>query len=160
MKPADAVVVIDAGRTVDLPYPSLTHNLHPEIELVVAIGLGGKNILANQTSEHIYGYAVGLDMTRRDLQLDMKNRDAPGASARVLTKPRPSAQSPRPARCPALARPRSPCMSTGAAPAQPDQPADLECGRDHCTALNSLGTQGGRPDIHRHTGWCKQRAAR
>jgi len=77
MKPADAVVVVNAGDTVTLPYPSLTHNLHHEIELVVAIGKGGANIAVEHAAEHIFGYAVGLDMTRRDLQNDMKKQGRP-----------------------------------------------------------------------------------
>ena len=77
MKPADAVVVASAGQSAALPYPSLTHNLHHEIELVVAIGVGGKNIAVEQASAHIFGYAVGLDMTRRDLQNDMKKQGRP-----------------------------------------------------------------------------------
>jgi len=77
MKPADAVLVINAGETTALPYPSLTKNLHHEIELVVAIGTGGKNILAADAAKHIYGYAVGLDMTRRDLQNEMKKQGRP-----------------------------------------------------------------------------------
>ena len=67
MKPADAVATAGADGVITLPYPTLTHNLHHEIELVVAIGEGGS----------IYGYAVGLDMTRRDLQNDMKKQGRP-----------------------------------------------------------------------------------
>ena len=77
MKPADAVLVVNAGETGDMLYPSLTKNLHHEIELVVAIGKGGKNIQAADAMSHIYGYAVGLDMTRRDLQNDMKKQGRP-----------------------------------------------------------------------------------
>jgi fumarylpyruvate hydrolase len=77
LKPADSLVVVDAGQTGDMPYPSLTHNLHHEIELVVAIGQGGRNIRAADAAKHIYGYAVGLDMTRRDLQNDMKKQGRP-----------------------------------------------------------------------------------
>lgn len=77
MKPADAIVVAPPGATTPLPYPSLTTNLHHEIELVVAIGNGGKNIAAADALSHIYGYAVGLDMTRRDLQNDMKKQGRP-----------------------------------------------------------------------------------
>jgi fumarylpyruvate hydrolase len=77
MKPADAVLVVNAGETGDMPYPSLTKNLHHEIELVVAIGKGGKNIKATDAMSHIYGYAVGLDMTRRDLQNEMKKQGRP-----------------------------------------------------------------------------------
>ncbi|NDP39039.1 MAG: fumarylacetoacetate hydrolase family protein [Rhodoferax sp.] len=77
MKPADAVLVVNPGETPRLPYPSLTHNLHHEIELVVAIGTGGKNIKAADAAQHIFGYAVGLDMTRRDLQNEMKKQGRP-----------------------------------------------------------------------------------
>jgi len=77
LKPADALVVVNTGETGHMPYPSLTQNLHHEIELVVAIGKGGKNIKAADALNHIYGYAVGLDMTRRDLQNDMKKQGRP-----------------------------------------------------------------------------------
>jgi fumarylpyruvate hydrolase len=63
-KPADAVLTQGA----DMPYPSATGNLHHEMELVVAIGSGGANIAAAAALDHIWGYAAGLDMTRRDLQ--------------------------------------------------------------------------------------------
>jgi fumarylpyruvate hydrolase len=77
MKPPDAALVAEAGQTVDMPYPTLTANLHHEVELVVAIGKGGSNIAAADALQHIYGYAVGLDMTRRDLQNDMKKQGRP-----------------------------------------------------------------------------------
>jgi len=77
MKPADAVVVVEAGTTGTMAYPALTKNLHHEIELVAAIGTGGKSIKAADAMKHIFGYAVGLDMTRRDLQGDMKKQGRP-----------------------------------------------------------------------------------
>ena len=77
MKPADAVVPVAEGETGLIDYPSLTQNLHHEIELVVAIGSGGRNIAAADAFKHIYGYAVGLDMTRRDLQGEMKKQGRP-----------------------------------------------------------------------------------
>jgi len=77
MKPADALVVVDAGQAGRIAYPSLTKNLHHEIELVVAIGTGGRNIKAADAHKHIFGYAAGLDMTRRDLQNDMKKQGRP-----------------------------------------------------------------------------------
>jgi fumarylpyruvate hydrolase len=77
LKPADAIVVAEAGQTATVPYPTLTSNLHHEIELVVAIGRGGRSIKAADAADHIYGYAVGLDMTRRDLQNDMKKQGRP-----------------------------------------------------------------------------------
>ena len=77
MKPADAVLLATPGSAVAMPYPSLTANLHHEIELVVAIGVGGANIKAADAAKHIFGYAVGLDMTRRDLQNEMKKQGRP-----------------------------------------------------------------------------------
>ncbi|MFM8863595.1 MAG: fumarylacetoacetate hydrolase family protein, partial [Limnohabitans sp.] len=77
LKPADSLVVVPAGQTGTMPYPSLTSNLHHEIELVVAIGKGGKNIRAEDALQHIFGYAVGMDMTRRDLQNEMKKQGRP-----------------------------------------------------------------------------------
>ena len=73
MKPADAIVT--GGR--DVPYPSSTEDLHHEIELVVAIGEGGCDIPAEDALGHIYGYAVGIDLTRRDLQGLAKKRSGP-----------------------------------------------------------------------------------
>lgn len=77
LKPADAIVFVPNGETGSMPYPSLTKDLHHEIELVVAIGKGGRNIKAADAMAHIYGYAVGLDMTRRDLQGEMKKQGRP-----------------------------------------------------------------------------------
>jgi fumarylpyruvate hydrolase len=77
MKPADALLVVKPGETGNMPYPTLTKNLHHEIELVVALGKGGKNIAAADAHKHIFGYAVGLDMTRRDLQNEMKKLGRP-----------------------------------------------------------------------------------
>lgn len=77
LKPADAIVAAEVGQTIAIDYPSLTHNLHHEVELVVAIGQGGRNIAAQDAQRHIFGYAVGLDMTRRDLQNDMKKQGRP-----------------------------------------------------------------------------------
>jgi fumarylpyruvate hydrolase len=77
LKPADTVVPVAEGEIGVMPYPTLTHNLHHEIELVVAIGLGGQDILAKDAPAHIWGYAVGLDMTRRDLQGEMKKLGRP-----------------------------------------------------------------------------------
>lgn len=74
---AQSIVPIAENGTGDMPYPSLTHDLHYEVELVVAIGKGGKNIAVSDAPEHIYGYAVGLDMTRRDLQAEMKKAGRP-----------------------------------------------------------------------------------
>lgn len=75
-KPADAVVPVGAGGA-SIPYPSLTKNLHYELELVVAIGTGGRDIAVEQAGAHVFGFAVGLDMTRRDLQIKMRDQGRP-----------------------------------------------------------------------------------
>ena len=77
MKPADALVAVAKGLTGVVDYPTLTTSLHHEIELVVAIGRGGSGIKAADAPAHIWGYAVGLDMTRRDLQSEMKKQGRP-----------------------------------------------------------------------------------
>jgi fumarylpyruvate hydrolase len=89
LKPADAVVPVNAGETGTMAYPSLTSNLHHEIELVVAIGKGGKNIKAADAHRHIYGYAVGLDMTRRDLQGEMKKQGRPWCIGKAFEQSAP-----------------------------------------------------------------------
>ena len=77
MKPADALVVVPEGTTGEIAYPPGTSDLHHEIELVVAIGEGGTNIAAADAGRHVWGYAVGLDMTRRDLQGEAKKQGRP-----------------------------------------------------------------------------------
>lgn len=76
-KPADAALFVPEGETGQMPYPTHTENLHHEIELVVAIGKGGQSISAAQAIEHVLGFAVGLDMTRRDLQLALRDQGRP-----------------------------------------------------------------------------------
>jgi fumarylpyruvate hydrolase len=72
-KPAEAVV--DSGA--DIAYPPETGDFHHEIELVVAIGIGGSDIPREQALDHVFGYAVGIDLTRRDLQNDAKDHGRP-----------------------------------------------------------------------------------
>lgn len=72
-KPADAVV--DSGTSV--PYPPETRNFQYEIELVVAIGSKGFRIPCERALEHVFGYAVGVDLTRRDLQLEARDKGRP-----------------------------------------------------------------------------------
>jgi 2-keto-4-pentenoate hydratase/2-oxohepta-3-ene-1,7-dioic acid hydratase in catechol pathway len=76
-KPTDAVQYVAIGTTADHPYPSLTKNYHYELELVAALKSGGKNIPIEQALQHVYGYAIGLDMTRRDLQRGMGDQKKP-----------------------------------------------------------------------------------
>jgi len=77
LKPADAVLPALEGQVAKMHYPTLTKSLHHEVELVVAIGQGGRNIPAATAMDHVWGYAVGLDMTRRDLQNEMKKLGRP-----------------------------------------------------------------------------------
>jgi len=77
LKPGDAVVPVREGETARIAYRALTKNLHHEVELVVAIGKGGRDIAAADALDHVWGYAVGLDMTRRDLQGEMKKQGRP-----------------------------------------------------------------------------------
>jgi fumarylpyruvate hydrolase len=76
-KPNNAIVFCPPGRAVEIPYPGQTSDYQHEIELVVAIGKGGRDIPAARAGEHVYGYAVGLDMTRRDLQAQVKKQGRP-----------------------------------------------------------------------------------
>lgn len=70
-KPTDAIQVVAIGTVADHPYPLLTKNYHHEVELVAALKSGGTNIPVNKALDCVYGYALGLDMTRRDLQNEM-----------------------------------------------------------------------------------------
>ena len=76
-KPTDAVQFVAIGSVADHPYPSLTKNYHYELELVAALKSGGTNIPIDQALRHVYGYAIGLDMTRRDLQRGMGDQKKP-----------------------------------------------------------------------------------
>jgi fumarylpyruvate hydrolase len=76
-KPADSVVVVPPGQTVTVAYPTLTSDYQHEIEMVVAIGRAGRDIAVADALQHVWGYGVGLDMTRRDLQGQMKKTGRP-----------------------------------------------------------------------------------
>ena len=89
LKPADTVVHVPDGQTGEIDYPTLTSNFHHEIELVVAIGQGGAGIRAAEALQHVYGYAIGLDMTRRDLQNDMKKQGRPWSIGKAFEQSAP-----------------------------------------------------------------------
>ena len=76
-KPTDAIQYVAAGTAPDHPYPPLTKNYHYEAELVAAIGKGGRNIPVASALDHVWGYTLGLDMTRRDLQRAMGDEKKP-----------------------------------------------------------------------------------
>ena len=111
-KPADAVWPADrsadssidasvgAGETPSsLPYPSATTNLHHEIELVIAIGKAGRDIPLEEANHHIYGYAVGLDMTRRDLQNRLKDKGHPWETGKAFDRSAPISRITPVAKC-------------------------------------------------------------
>ena len=87
MKPADAVVPAGA-----LPFPTHTKDLHHEIELVVALAEGGRDIPVERALDHVFGYAVGLDMTRRDLQAEAKKAGRPWDMAKGFDQSAPTGQ--------------------------------------------------------------------
>ncbi len=89
LKPADAVLAVADGEIGEIDYPSLTADLHHEIELVVAIGKGGSAIEVGDASTHIWGYAIGLDMTRRDLQTEMKKQGRPWCIGKAFEQSAP-----------------------------------------------------------------------
>ncbi|GMV01945.1 MAG: fumarylacetoacetate hydrolase family protein [Burkholderiaceae bacterium] len=89
LKPAQSVVAVPAGTVGEIAYPSLTKDLHHEIELVVAIGKGGRTIAVADAAKHIYGYAIGLDMTRRDLQGEMKKQGRPWCIGKAFDQAAP-----------------------------------------------------------------------
>ncbi|MEP7329807.1 MAG: fumarylacetoacetate hydrolase family protein, partial [Betaproteobacteria bacterium] len=76
-KPADAILVVVPPDVGTVRYPLATKNYHHEIELVVAIGKAGVELSPERANDIIFGYATGLDMTRRDLQSDLRERKRP-----------------------------------------------------------------------------------
>jgi fumarylpyruvate hydrolase len=86
MKPADAVVPTGSR----LPFPTHTEDLHHEVELVVALGEGGRDIRVEDALDHVFGYAVGLDMTRRDMQAVAKKAGRPWDMAKGFDRSAPT----------------------------------------------------------------------
>ncbi len=76
-KPTDAIQIAPPGATVDHPYPTLTKNYHYEVELVAALDKGGRDVPVERALDLVFGYTVGLDMTRRDLQRAMGDEKKP-----------------------------------------------------------------------------------
>lgn len=99
-KPADAVVPVAAGETLQLDYPAQTDNYHYEIELVAAIGKGGRDIPVEKALEYVYGYATGLDMTRRDRQMEMRKMGRPWEIGKAFDRSAPIAPIHPAADCP------------------------------------------------------------
>ncbi len=88
-KPTDAIQIVKIGEVADHPYSTLTKNYHYEVELVAALKSGGRNIPIEKALEHVYGYAVGLDMTRRDLQRAMGDEKKPWEIGKSFDKSAP-----------------------------------------------------------------------
>jgi fumarylpyruvate hydrolase len=88
-KPADAVVPVAYDETLELDYPSETQNYHYEAELVAVIGKGGSDITVDNALSHVWGYAVGLDMTRRDLQMKMREMGRPWEIGKAFDRSAP-----------------------------------------------------------------------
>lgn len=88
-KPTDSIQFVKAGTVADHPYPTLTKNYHYEAELVAALGIGGKNIPVEKALDHVWGYSLGLDMTRRDLQRAMGDEKKPWEIGKSFDKSAP-----------------------------------------------------------------------
>lgn len=88
-KPTDAVVPVAYGETLELTYPSQTQNYHYEAELVAVIGKSGADIEVEQALDHVWGYAVGVDMTRRDLQMKMREMGRPWEIGKAFDRSAP-----------------------------------------------------------------------
>ena len=88
-KPANAVVLCPPGQEAAIAYPSQTQNVHHEVELVVAIGGRGRNVPQQEALALVAGYAVGLDMTRRDLQFAMRDKGRPWDVAKAFDQSAP-----------------------------------------------------------------------
>ena len=150
-KPADAVLYVAPGATGEFPYPSQSKNVHFEMELVAAIGKGGKNIPAESALDHVYGYALGLDMTRRDLQAEAKKLGRPWDTAKGFDHSAPLG-------------PIHPVTTVGhvgkgaiwligerrGKTALGRVATDLVGGRDDCLSVDAVRTATRRSDFHRH----------
>lgn len=88
-KPSDTIVSLPHESVFDFPYPLKTDDLHYEAELVVVIGKEGQNISPNDALTHIWGYAIGLDMTRRDRQIEMREMGRPWEIGKAFDKSAP-----------------------------------------------------------------------
>lgn len=97
-KPADALVA-DDGRGVDVPYPSATRELHHEVEMTVALARGGRDIAREAALGCVFGYGVGLDLTRRDLQAAAKAKGHPWDAAKGFDASAPASMLVPVARC-------------------------------------------------------------
>ena len=146
-KPADAVV--PGGGTI--PYPPATRDLHHEVELVVALGKGGVDIPEAQALDHVFGYAVGIDLTRRDLQAEAKEQRRPWDMAKAFDRSapmsplRPVAQIGHPE-----VQPDPACGQRPGAPGEHARAPYLVRRGDDCVSLRPGRAGAGRSDLHGH----------
>ena len=133
------------------PTPASPANFHHEIELVVAIGQGGRNIRAEDAAQHIFGYAVGLDMTRRDLQGEMKKQGRPWSIGKGFDHSAPIGPI-TPAAQAGHIEQAALWLQVNGEDRQRSNVSQLiwNIGEiiQHLSA--GLGTAAGRPDLHRH----------
>ena len=155
-KPSDAIQLVPPGQTIDHPYPTLTKNYHYEIELVAALGKGGRNMSQEQALDLVYGYAIGLDMTRRDLQRGMGDQKKPWEIGKSFDHSAPIG-------------PIHPVRSTGhfkngaiwlkvndTVKQQADPgPDDLVCRRADKQTVRGIRADAGRHHLFRHAGKCR-----
>jgi hypothetical protein len=154
-KPNDdaSIVPVPEGTTATLPYPPLTKNYHFEAELVVAIGKGGRDIAGRSAAQHIYGYAAGLDMTRRDLQIADARKGPPvgsGQGLRLLCAHRAGAPRGRHATGINQADADHARGRRRGAPAGHIGAPDLVGERGDRQPLDAVHAAARRPDLHRH----------
>ena len=148
MKPADAVVANGAA----VPYPPGTANLHHEIELVIAVGRGGRDIEPQAARAHVFGYAAGNDLTRRDLQHAAKERGQPWDTAKGFDHSAPLAAL-RPVEHGHVERGRIWLAVNGVLRQESDVGEMLwDVPHMHRRAVAALRAAGRGPDLHRHTG--------
>ncbi len=153
MKPADAVLPVAAGAVAEMRYPGQTADLQHEIELVVAIGRGGQDIAAADALQHVWGYAVGLDMTRRDLQQEAKKTGRPWCTGKGFDQSAPIAPIHPVAAAGRVAQAEIYLKVNGL----PRQHSDTRkmiwtVSGNHCALVPLLRIAGRRPDLYRHPG--------
>ena len=155
-KPADAIV--ESGGMV--PYPPCTQNLHHEIELVVAIGSEGANIALEDANAYIFGYAVGCDLTRRDLQFAARDAGRPWDTAKGFDYSAPITAIHRIEDTGILEKGRDLAdRERRQAPDQQPGRDDLVGARDHRRVVEALHAEARRPDLHRHSVGCRPAGA-
>ena len=152
-KPSDAIQFVAIGTTADHPYPPLTKNYHYEIELVAALGKGGKNVPVEQALSLVYGYTIGLDMTRRDLQRAMGDEKKPWEIGKSFDRSAPMGPLHRVADVGHFTKGAITLKVNGVVKQSADlEHDDLERRRADRQALAGVRADAGRPDLQRHAG--------